>query len=245
MKGLRTRLMFGLLLFCLQTGFGQGFQNLDFEMATVASAPPGYTPLDANPPISAANALPYWTVMEDGVLCTAIWGAPNALDETSVALVSGGNYPNYAPLQGAYSVQISAYADAPAGYYHNASISQTGLIPVGTHSIVFLIFSPPVAGIYPANPAVTINGTPISVSPLSTSGSIITMAGDVSAFAGATATLSILCAGVSGSPYSNENIFALDAINFSPNIVPEPGAFVLTALGGLLLGCRRQKSHTH
>jgi hypothetical protein len=225
----------------LQVAFGQGFQNLDFEMATVSPAPSGYTPLNARPPISAADALPYWTVRLDETVSTAIWGAPDALDETSVALVSGGTYPNYTPLQGAFSVQLYAYADVPAGYYHNASLSQTGLIPTGTRSIQFLVLSPPVAGIYPANPAVMINGIPISIFSLSTSGGVITMAGDVSAFAGTTATLSILSAGVSGSPYLNENIFALDNIQFSTTAVPEPSTFALTAPGGLLLGFRRWK----
>lgn len=232
-----------ILFSLLQTVSGQGFTNLNFELASVVSAPPGYTPVDANLPISAAAALPYWIVREDGTVCTAIWGAPNALDETSVALVSGGSYPNYTPLQGAYSVQLYAYADAPADYFHNASISQTGLVPFGTHSIQFLMFSPPVAGgVIQANPVVTLNGTLINLSPISTSGGVVTMAGDVSAFAGTTANLTILCAGVSGSPPLNENVFALDAISFSPTSIPEPsvfGLFALTALGGLLLGFRR------
>lgn len=92
------------LLIGSQCGFSQSFVNLDFEEATVAPAPPGYTPSDAFNPISAASALPGWTVREDGTICTAVWGSPAALDETSVALVSGGNKP----IQGSYSVLLSA-----------------------------------------------------------------------------------------------------------------------------------------
>ena len=209
------------------------FQNLGFEMATITPAPPGYTPFDANPAISAADALPYWTVREDSTVCTAVWGAPVALDETSVTLLNGSSYPS---LQGVYSVQLYAYADAPPGLFHTASISQTGLVPAGTHSIQFLMESPPVAGgVVQANPAITLNGTPTNIFPVSTSGGVVTMAGDISAFAGTTADLDIQCAGISGAPFNlMENIFELDAITFSSNSVPEPNTAMIMSLACLL-----------
>src|SRR5437667_9025958 len=83
-----------VISFCLlQTVSGQGFVNLNFEQASIASAPPGYTPSDAVNPISATSAFPGWTVREDGTVMTAVWGSPVALDETSVALVSGSFSP--------------------------------------------------------------------------------------------------------------------------------------------------------
>ena len=224
------------------TLYAGDFRNLDFEMATITSAPAGYTPFDAYQPISAVNALPFWTVYEDATVCTAVWGAPVALDETSVALVHGNDYPS---LQGAYSVQLYAWADAPPGYFHTASISQTGLIPAGTYSIQFLMQSPPVAGgTIQASPAVTLNGTAISIFPLSTSGGVVMMAGDISAFAGMTANLNIQCAGTSGaSLYLQENIFELDAIRFSTSAVPEPHPASFMLLAGLftLLARVRQR----
>jgi len=222
----------------LQTVSGQGFLNLNFEQASIASAPSGFTPWDAFNPISATSALPYWVVREDSTVCTAVWGSPVALDETSVALVSVG----YSPIQGSYSVQLSAYADAPSGYFHNSSISQTAFIPVGIQSIQFLIASPVQAGSIQPNPIVSLNGTVINILPISQSGGVITMIGDVSAFAGTTADLTFLCAANQGGPFpSNENIFNLDGIQFSTTAVPEPSAFALIALGGLLLGWRRMK----
>lgn len=222
--------------FLSQSVYGQGFLNLNFEQATVASAPSGYTPSDAFNPISAASAFPYWTVRQDGTICNAVWGTPVALDQTSVALVSAG----YSPIQGNYSVQLSAYADAPSGFYHNSSISQTGLIPLGTLSLLFLVASPSQAGAVQPNPIVTINGTPISLSLLSQSGGVMTMAGDVSAFAGSTAELAFLCQATQGGGFpSNENIFNLDGIQFSSSPVPEPGTLGLAALGGVLLFARR------
>src|SRR5665811_1796693 len=60
------------------------FQNLDFEQAIVQTAPLGYVPYEADPPISSAAALPYWTVHihHTNTTCTAIWGQPKALDVT-------------------------------------------------------------------------------------------------------------------------------------------------------------------
>ena len=220
-----------------QNAHGQGFENLNFEQASVASAPPGYTPGDAFNPISAANAFPYWTVREDGTICTAVWGTPSALDETSVALVSAGNNP----IQGNYSVQLTAYADAPSNLYHNSSISQAGFIPVGTRSIEFLIASPLPVG-FQVNPIVTINGISINISPVSTTGGVITMAGDIGAFAGTTATLTFLCEATQGGGFpANENSFNLDNIQFSTAAVPEPSTVALVGLGGLLLAFRRWK----
>jgi hypothetical protein len=214
----------------------QGFLNLNFEQASIVPAPAGYTPPDAWNPISASSALPYWTIREDGSAMTAAWGSPVSLDETSVALASG----SYTPIQGSYSVQLSAYADAPAGFYRDSSISQTGFIPVGTQSIQFLITSPFQAGAIQANPTVSLNGTPISLFRLSQAGGVITMGGDVSAFAGTTGTLSFLCEATQGGRFpANENIFNLDDIRFSPQSVPEPGALALLGLGASLFRIRR------
>jgi hypothetical protein len=236
-SSLQIYVILGLFVVSIARLYATDFQNLDFEMATLRAAPAGYTPWDAYQPISAANALPYWTVREDATVCTAVWGAPEALDETSVALVSGGKY--YPSLQGVYSVQLYAWADAPPGFFQTASISQTGLVPVGMHSLQFLIQSPPVAGgTVQANPTVTLNGTTISIFPISASGGIITMAGDISAFAGTMADLSIQCVGIHGAPPDrSENIFALDAISFSSNGVPEPstGSFMFLASAFALL----------
>jgi hypothetical protein len=225
----------------LQAVSGQDFINLNFEQASIQSAPANYTPSDAFNPISALNAVPGWTVREDSTICTAVWGAPVALDETSVALVSG----SYSPIQGNYSVQLSAYADAPSGYYRSSSISQTGFIPVGTQSIQFLIASPSDAGSVPPNPMITLNGTSISLSEISQSGGVFTLAGNVSAFAGITANLSVLCEATTGYTFpANENIFNLDDIQFSPLSSPEPSTWslLLCGAGAIILRQWRKQS---
>lgn len=231
----------GILLFPLQTVFAQGFINLNFEQATIAPAPPNYTPWDADNPISATSALPGWTVYEDSTLCTAVWGSPVALDETSVALV----YGSYSPIQGNYSVQLTAYADASSPYFRSSSISQTGLIPVGTESIEFLLASPSQAGSVPPNPIVTLDGTPISLSFISQSGGVTTMGGNIGAFAGHTETLSFLCEATTGGTFpTDENYFNLDGIQFSTSPVPEPNVLALSAFGSALFAWRRGKKHS-
>jgi len=235
-----THIFWPVVVSCalFQTAFGQGFANLNFEQASIVSAPSGYTPGDAYDALLASSALPYWTVSEDGTVCTAVWGAPVALDETSVALLTANNgyYSGYVPLQGSYSVQFYAYADAPSGYYHTASISQTGQIPLGSQSIQFLMMSPPVAGgAIQASPIVTINGTPISLSAISSSDGVMTMAGDISAYAGTTVDLAFLCQATSGSFPEDENIFTLDGIQFSPQSVPEPSSLGLLGIGAAII----------
>lgn len=87
---------------------------------------------------------------------------------------------------------------------------------------------------------VTLNGTPISLSEVSQSGGVITVAGDVSAFAGTSATLSFLCEATPGGGFpANENYFNLDDIQFSSSSVPEPSVLGLFALGGLFFGLHR------
>lgn len=220
LKNLQLQLVVMFFVVVTQGAFAGPFQNLDFESAVIQAAPPNYVPGDAYDPIDAAAALPFWTVREDNTICNAIWGQPAALDETSVALVD----TRYSPIQGNYCVQLYAYADAPSDLFHFASISQVGNLPLGTKTIQFLVSSPPVAGgMIEAVPTVSLNGVAINLFAQSTSGGIVTMVGDVSAFVSSLAELKIQCIGTSGLPGTeSENIFDLDGISFSPNSIPEP-----------------------
>jgi hypothetical protein len=221
-----------LLVVGTEGAFADDFRNLDFESAVIQTAPPNYVPWDADNPIDAAAALPFWTAHEDSMIATAVWGHASALDETSVALVTANDY--YSPIQGMYGILLSAVANAIPPYFRTSSISQVGYVPLGTRSIHFLLRSPPNAGVVKAVPAVSINGVTINVLPYSTDGDIITMVGDLSAFAGSTAELSILCAGTpGGQPSTMENIFELDAITFSQIPLPEPSTLTLLCMGAL------------
>jgi hypothetical protein len=217
------------------------FENLNFESAQIASAPANYTPGDAFDPISAASALPFWTAEEDNTVCTAIWGQPNALDETSVALVNPTSSSQFGGvIQGKYSVVLTAMPEAPPGYFQTASIFQTGDVPLQAKSLTFLM-----QGAYGPAPIVTLGGTPINLVALSQNGTVSTMAGDVSAFAGQTLELKFLCQGVSGASPVGESGFELDNVNFSPVAIPEPSPYAAMIAGTALLGAlilrKRQK----
>ncbi|HEU5068886.1 MAG TPA: PEP-CTERM sorting domain-containing protein [Verrucomicrobiae bacterium] len=220
-----------LFTFWAQIAFGQGsFQNLDFEAAVISPPPAGYIPSDADNPISAADALPGWTVREDGIACDAVWGSPG-LDVTSVVLISG-NTINYPPIQGAYSIQLSVNTYDPV-YNQSASISQTGLVPAGMHSIQFLVQYPYLQDINDL--LVTLNTTPIELVPIASAGQTVTMAGDISDYAGTIAELKFTVL--------PSSFFGLDSIMFSPQAVPEPSMFSLFGLGLLGLGWHRRRRH--
>jgi len=90
---------------------------------------------------------------------------------------------------------------------------------------------------------VTLNGTPIGLTEISQSGGVITMAGDVSAFAGNTAALTFLCEATQGGGFpANENFFNLDDIQFSISPVPEPSTLALLATGAVVLDLRSRRN---
>ena len=209
------------------------FQNLNFNTGTIHAAPANYVPWDAVSPIDAVAALPGWTAMEDTSIATALWGQNAALDETFITLIRTN------AIEGGRDIQLYSYIDAPSGYFHTASISQTGDIPAVTNSIFFYIRTPAVGvGINPI-PYVTLNGIPIVTFPVSNVGGIVEMQGDVTQFAGTTAHLTFEAAGISGSFPASEDIFELDNISFSPQPVPEPATLMLAAPAVFLLRTRR------
>jgi hypothetical protein len=199
-----------VFIFLTGTSIAAPFQNLDFEQAVIQPPPTNYVPFDAFLPIDAAAALPFWTAREDTSTLTALWGAPVALDETSVALVSTNSIvvDSPKPLQERFSIAMTCWSGAFAPYYRTASISQVGDVPVGSRSVEFLVGS----GI--RQPTVSLNGSVLRTFKQSAT----TLVADVSAFAGTTAELKFECNGT--GYFMGENSFYLDGISFSPNPIP-------------------------
>ena len=126
--------------------------------------------------------------------------------------------PQSQPIDGNYSLLLSVdgFAGGPA-----ISLEQTGMIPSGANSVEFVTLNP---GLF----SVSINGSPITVTPLSQSGYIVSYGGNISRFAGTTATLQF-------TALANSYGLELDDISFSSQSVPEPGTLALASLGGLAL----------
>jgi hypothetical protein len=202
-----------------QTVSGQGFVNLDFEQATIAPTPAGGWTYPADP----TQAFPGWTV-GDGVVMY------NDLSLGSPATVLMGpsfpNFVNYTPLQGSYSVLFQYF-----GYAGSApTLSQTGLVPIGTESINFLV------GSGESDAVVTMNGVNIPL--VSISGG--RMAGDISAFADTVAQLTFSTTSSTG--YAGNWLY-FDDIQFSSSAVPEPSVLSLFTVFFFFFCWRRTRSN--
>jgi PEP-CTERM motif len=215
--------IFSVIVFNLAvSGFAQSFENLDFEQATIAPTPVGGWTFPADP----TQCFPGWTVGPSAVVMY------NDLSIGSPAVCLMGpnfpNFPNYTPLEGSYSVLLQYF-----GYAGSApTLSQTGLVPVGTQSISFLVPSGQNVADSTAT-VVSLNGVYIPLVPIAGN----RVAGNVSAFAGSVAQLTF-------STINSEDFIYFDDIQFSTASVPEPSILGLFALGGLFFGLRRRCNST-
>jgi hypothetical protein len=212
----------------LSRAYGQGsFENLGFEMTPIDLGPAGVgAPTDY-------YSIPYWSATcgpyQTGVTLS-IWAA---LDATTVSLATG------AAIDGTTSVTLSSssysYPSSPV-----AIISQTALVPSTAQSLNFKvdnISSFLVPASLPGQFFVTMNGENIALQVLTINGYTV-LAGNISTWAGQTATLSI---GVSVPPIGpdspgEENLYiaTIDDVAFSTTSVPEPATLVLALLAGSL-----------
>jgi hypothetical protein len=206
-----------LYLGCVSGLWAQAFQNLDFESANVSNLPPNQVEF-----VSVADGLPGWTA----------YIGTNELTQASHNLITLGAPnvgvlgPQYYTLQFTQALQGSYSAIIQAGYFDSASIAQTGLIPASVRSVQFigtLQFSQPV---FTNSLFVTIGGQNAPVVPLGNN----LYGCDVSAFAGSVESLEFTMSDAFGN-----GLILLDAITFSPEVIPEPSSLLLTAGGVLTL----------
>jgi hypothetical protein len=208
-----------------QSGFSQGFVNLDFESAKIIPDPDSpYYPYG----IASTNALPGWTVYLGGNQASSITYNAPAVGSTWVSLIAT-NVASWSPISGKYSVLLQG------GFYSGnpptAAISQTSLVPVSAASLLFE------AQPGPGALEVSLGGQDLNFFALTTGAAYTLYGADISVFAGQTKTLAFSAL----QDLDQYNGWNIDNIQFSSTPVPEPGMLGLFALGGVLLGLHRWK----
>ena len=226
------------LLFAAVSAPAQGtFQNLGFESATIVHAP-GYP----SNQFLFAQAFPGWTGYVAGAQQTLT--LYNELSMTTAEFsildrrfINAGGVPG-GLIEGNFTaVVVSGISgvDQPS----DATLSQTGLVPVGTESLLFKSQFVPSSS--SDSFAVTLGGQTLSLLPVGGGTNYTLYAADIHAFAGQTAQLAFTVVAPQ-YPLAADYLF-LDSIQFSGQSVPEPGIFGLVGLGALALGWQTWARH--
>jgi hypothetical protein len=216
------------------SGKAQAFQNLDFESELGS-------PISGSPPIGFYN-LPGWNVAtvgdQYGASPGGVYYNGTVLDGTGGYVVPAGGYDvitgaTIGPLDGAQSLAlyVSGY-EAPA----SISITQTGTIPGGQNSVSFLLGYFATLNLAPSqNPlnyfSLSINNQNVPLVVTSVDGQVLTVAGNISQWAGKTVTLSIAN---SITENQTESFGVIDDVAFSPQVVAVPEAFGMGLLTAAL-----------
>ena len=215
-----------MLVLSLKQNVGaQGFANLNFESANVS----GYSP---NSDVPTASALPGWSASflnSSGTdVLTQVSYDRISLGGATISIIDS-NAPVFGPLQGKYSAFLFGGPLGPTALV-SAQISQTGMVPVGTES---LLFDAQVSG---APFTVTLGGQTIAMALLQPSSNDTLYGGNIpSELAGQIEALTFTEPPAMGVQPS---MFELDNIQFSASSVPEPSALGLTLLCGMLFAWR-------
>jgi len=196
------------------SAYGQGFQNLNFELAQNLPGNPGPN----GTPVSVANALPAWTAYDASLALSDIYYVSNNFPGASSSVELEGG-----------SLALSGN-NLSVGLYAVGSISQTGAVPDNAESLQFE------AHITDNALLVILGGQTLSYSALSAGPNYTVYGANIPAdMDGQTEALTFLVQ----SPSAGN---LLDNIEFSSMGVPEPSEFALISLGAMLfgLGCRRK-----
>ena len=211
----------GLWILGISLCRAQGFVNLDFESANVK----GYAVGSSSVPTVAA--LPGWTASfsQPGLgtantsqICYDTLSLGGAMIVINDATAGG----RMAPIQGNYSVLLVG-----GSYQTSSSISQTGLIPNGTTTL--LVSS---SGLLTGQFIVSVGGQSINMIPQQSFANYSIYGGDISIFAGQIAQLSFTALPPANGFY--ENNLVLDNLQFSNLPVPEPESLAFLVVGGLV-----------
>ena len=222
-----------VLLSAWGTAGQSNFQNLGFESATLV-------PVPGHPPFYYfAQAFPGWTGYVGGVQEGLTVYNELAMSTAGFSIIDAAYQPlpGYGStgglIQGSYTAVLMS-GHSGVNQPTDATIAQTGLVPVGTQSLRFK------AQFAPFNSSgsfgVTLGGETLSLLPIASGANYTLYAADIHALAGQTATLAFTV--FSYPQQLAADYLFLDSIQFSNQPVPEPSAFALSTLGALLFGWR-------
>jgi hypothetical protein len=202
---------------------GQGFVNLNFELANVQRSDPYDYKLEW--PLAA----PGWSHSSGTDTASIYYTTIHAGISQAFLLVDAAAFPDHVPLEGNFSLAFQSGHDhsSPLDPWVNAYISQTGVVPADAQSLHFLATG---------NFAVSINGNSLAPYALGNNEYAV----DVSAYAGSISELRI----VNMNTQPNFSMVMVDAFSFSSTPVPEPSTFLLFALGALGMCLIRRKRVT-
>lgn len=203
------------------------FQNLGFESALLQPIP-----ADPYSRVLFAPAFRGWSGYVGGVPVQSALYNNLFLDSSGISIVDH-SFAYGSVIQGSFTAILQAGLDLETTQPADTRLSQTGVVPSGTQSLLFEARF--VNGSPPTSFAVSLGGQNLSLEPLSTSGDVTLYAADVRQWAGQTAELAFTVS--APSPHASNAYLALDAIQFSD--VPEPGCFGLLAVAAGLLGGKR------
>ena len=196
-----------------------GFQNLGFESAHLTPIPlgqfGGFVPV--------GQALPGWSGFLGSLQVTEVLQNNLTAGGANISIF-GPDWTGPEIIEGRYSVVLQAGSKFSG--YVDASISQTGLIPVGTESIQLKV--------YGSDFSVSFAGQNIPLIPLSAGSNYTLYGGDIAPYAGQTGELTI--SGLRDP--TRFNSVSVDSILFSTEVVPEPSVLGLLAIGLSILGWR-------
>ena len=217
MKTITNKLLILLFLAFVQSGYTQGFVNLDFENATIVPDPSSpYYPYA----VYASDAIPGWMATgllgpEDVAYNNAALGSPNV----SIFSTNGPNPQTV--IDGAFSIYLQGGSGEPPT---GASISQTAIVPMSAESILFKALN---NGASAGTLLVSLGGQNISFFPISTESNYTLYGGNISSVLAGQSEQLIFS--TLGGTYNNN--WEIDDIQFSPSSVPEPSVFGLFAFG--------------
>src|SRR6266516_7738043 len=161
-----TALILALFLVAPSARTQGSFQNLGFEAAHLTPIPPG----EHGPFVPIDQALPGWSGFLGTQQVASVWQNDFSVGGANISIL-GPNWPLNGIIEGQYSVVLQAGSKFAS--FVDASISQTGLIPIGTESIQLKV--------YGSDFSLSFAGQNIPLIPLSAGSNYTLYGGDIAA----------------------------------------------------------------